>query len=374
MKKVIALYLPQYHTIPENDEWWGKGFTEWTNTRKSKPLYKGHYQPREPYNDNYYDLSDVTVMEKQAELAKKYGVYGFCYYHYWFKDGKKLLEKPIENMLQDKNVDIPFCLCWANENWARTWDGGNKEILIRQDYGDVDDWDEHFKYLIQFFKDDRYIKINNKPVMLMYKPELMDKAAEMRAYWEEKCIIEGFDGLIFIRQNPESLYDLNYDDSFIDYSVKFEPISSRLYELKKETKYTALKRIENNKILMSFYRLYLYFKPKKIHILDYDHAWDVILNQEEFNDESLINGAFVDWDNSPRKKNGMCYKGASPEKFEKYFSELLKKPTGLNFIFINAWNEWGEGAYLEPDKKYGYAYLEALKNALKKGGKDMALK
>lgn len=152
MKKIIALYLPQFHTIPENDKWWGNGFTEWTNTRKAKPLFKGHYQPKTPLNENYYDLSDVTVMEKQAELAKKYGVYGFCYYHYWFKNGKKLLEKPIENMLSDKKVKIPFCLCWANENWSRNWNGGNREILMEQDYGNKKDWDKHFEYLLNFLK------------------------------------------------------------------------------------------------------------------------------------------------------------------------------------------------------------------------------
>ena len=159
--------MPQFHAIPENDIWWGEGFTEWTNTKAAKPLFRGHYQPKEPLKDNYYSLLDSKTQEWQASLAKKYGIYGFCYYHYWFH-GKLLLEKPMENMLKNKKVDIPFCISWANETWSRTWSGQEREILIQQDYGNKSDWLKHIEYLVPFFKDSRYIKIDNKPLMLLY--------------------------------------------------------------------------------------------------------------------------------------------------------------------------------------------------------------
>jgi lipopolysaccharide biosynthesis protein len=172
IKKIrsIAIHLPQYHTIPENDEWWGEGFTEWTNVKKAKPLFEGHHQPHVPLSNNYYDLSENKALCKQAELAKKYGIDGFCFYHYWF-NGKKLLEKPLEQMLERGTPDFPFMLCWANENWTRTWDGMDKHILMKQEYGFEDD-EAHFDYLLPFFKDDRYIKIDGKPVFLVYRTEL----------------------------------------------------------------------------------------------------------------------------------------------------------------------------------------------------------
>ena len=166
--KTIAFYLPQYHAIPENDKFWGKGFTEWINTKKATPLFEGHYQPKVPLNENYYNLLDDNVKIWQADLAKKYGVFGFCYYHYWFKDGKKLLEKPLEQMLKNKDVNIPFCMSWANENWSKRWDGGNQEIIAEQDYGTEDDWKKHLLYMVQFFKDERYITLNGDPVFLIY--------------------------------------------------------------------------------------------------------------------------------------------------------------------------------------------------------------
>ena len=171
--KVLAMHLPQYHAIPENDAWWGKGFTDWVNVKKARPIYKGHKQPVIPLNNNYYDMTDASTLQWQADLAKKYGVYGFCYYHYWFKNGKKLLEKPVEMMLSNPKIDIPFCLCWANENWTKKWDGGNNEIIVEQDYGNENDLNKHMDYLCRFFSDKRYIRIDGAPLLLIYKPELI---------------------------------------------------------------------------------------------------------------------------------------------------------------------------------------------------------
>ena len=164
--KIIAFYLPQFHSFPENDEWWGKGFTEWTNVKRAKPSFKGHYQPRIPLNKNYYNLTDVNALKWQADIAKKYGVYGFCYYHYWF-DGHMLMEKPMEIMLQNKEVDLPFCICWANENWTKAWAQHSRKVLIAQTYGDKKDWEKHFYYLLPFFKDKRYIYKDGMPIFVI---------------------------------------------------------------------------------------------------------------------------------------------------------------------------------------------------------------
>lgn len=375
-KKIVTFYLPQFHTIPENDKWWGKGFTEWTNTRKAVPLFEGHYQPKTPLNENYYDLSDVTVMEKQAELAKRYGIFGFCYYHYWFKDGKKLLEKPIENMLKNPKVDIPFCLCWANENWTRNWDGGNREIIVEQNYGTQDDWEKHFLYFLDFFRDGRYITADGCPVLFIYKPEIIEHFNEMIDYWQKRIVEEGFPGIKIVCQFPHLLYSQllgikKIDQSRIDYYAKFEPAAEHTY-----TYAVGLTRLQQMKrtVMQHVYKVWNWVK-KTFHInlskktkqswpsvYDYDCSWDVILHHEPYGD-NLINGGFVDWDNTARNKNGRLYKGATPEKFGNYMEALLKKPSALNMVVVNAWNEWAEGAYLEPDEKYGYAYLEALKRA-----------
>lgn len=371
-KKVIAFYLPQFHTIPENDKWWGEGFTEWTNTKKAQPLFEGHLQPNTPLNENYYDLSDVTVMEKQAQLAKRYGIFGFCYYHYWFKDGKKLLEKPVEQMLKDKRVDMPFCMCWANENWSRNWDGGNREILMQQDYGTVKDWKKHFMYLLQFFRDERYIKYDNAPVLLIYKPEEIGRFNAMISAFKHFAVKAGFRDLIVISQYPTVIFDPDYKDLMIDYKVAFQPVASDLVDWYSTHKVSPLKK----SVISGARKLHIYETVKGIkkklikdeHLkalrkIDYDKAWDIILNKMPSSPD-IINGGFTAWDNTPRSKTGTVYVGASSQKFEDSMTKLLKKPSALDLVFVNAWNEWAEGAYLEPDERYGYAYLQALKNAV----------
>lgn len=361
-KKVIALYLPQYHEIPENNKWWGKGFTEWTNTKNAKPVFIGHYQPKIPLDNNYYDLSSPAVMEKQASLARKYGVFGFCYYHYWFKDGKKLLERPIEAMLEDHKIDIPFFLCWANENWSRNWDGGNKEIIMRQDYGNETDWEKHFCYLLEFFKDERYICFNGMPLLAIYKPEEISCFSEMASYLKKRAVEEGFKGLLIISQHPNCLTLNNFNLDLIDYAIKFQPASYWSNNLR----YFSLIESMIHRIDKKLVRLRNKISLRDDHhkYYDYDDAWNAILNKQPFGDK-YINGAFVDWDNTARRqKDGTIFIGATPQKFKKYMGLLLKKESALDMIVVNAWNEWGEGAYLEPDSVHKYAYLEALQSAL----------
>ena len=372
-KKIIAFYLPQYHAIPENDKWWGKGFTEWTNTRKALPIFEGHYQPKIPLNESYYDLSDITVMEKQSILAQKYDVYGFCYYHYWFKNGKKLLEKPIEQMLDDPKVNIPFMLCWANENWTRNWDGGNSEVIAKQEYGKEKDWKIHLEYLLQFFRDDRYIKYQGKPLLAIYKPEQIILFNEMISYWRKAMKKAGFPDIIILRQHPGKIMKQQ------DYSIKFQPpaawaqwntdgyyktdsVKTRIKSIVKKT----MVRLGREELMQQLIvKRFAESRQKKtpIRLYDYDECWRSILDDEVFNDK-MCSGGFTAWDNTPRSRHGIIVHGSTPQKFETYMAELLRKPSAMNLVFVNAWNEWGEGAYLEPDEKYGYAYLEALKNAL----------
>lgn len=361
--KIIAFYLPQFHAFPENDEWWGKGFTEWTNTKKSKPIFKGHYQPHTPMNQNYYDLVlDESVLPRQIKLAKEFGVDGFCYYHYWFANGKKLMEKPIERMLADKSLDMPFCLCWANENWSRRWDGSEESILMAQDYGDKEGWVKHFDYLEDFFQDERYIRDDQgRPVLLIYKPQLIDTLGELLACWRKLAVEAGFPGLCIACQYPQ--YGDSIEEKF-DYHIEFEPAATTgipgynfISAWKISPKYAL--EVGTTKFLQATrirsYKKYSYKDAVKASI------------QRPLRNEKEWLGAFTGWDNTARRgRNSIVYHDSTPEVFEEYVKEQLKKSMQAGqegILFINAWNEWAEGAHLEPDEKYGMKYLEALKRA-----------
>lgn len=242
--KVIAFYLPQFHNIPENDEWWGDGFTEWVNVKKSKPLYEGHYQPRVPLNENYYNLLDDNVKKWQVDLAKKYGIYGFCYYHYWFS-GHMLLEKPMEQMLANKEIDLPFCVCWANEPWTKAWVGDAKKVLIPQNYGREKEWREHFDYLLPFFKDERYITVDGRPLFVLYRPEIVGCLNEMLDYWNKLAKENGFEnGFCFAYQNIDFDLAKDKDDSRFDLNIEFEPLYAYRDMFANQHKY--LKAIRRN--------------------------------------------------------------------------------------------------------------------------------
>ena len=374
--KVIAFYLPQFHNIPENDEWWGDGFTEWVNVKKSKPLYEGHYQPRVPLNGNYYDLLDDNVKLWQASLAKKYGVYGFCYYHYWFS-GHKLLQKPMEQMLANKAIDLPFCVCWANEPWTKAWVGDTKKVLIPQNYGGEEEWREHFEYLLPFFRDDRYIKINGRPLFVLYRPEIVNCLNPMLDYWNQLAMENGFtNGFCFAYQNVDFDLIKGKDDSRFDMNIEFEPLYAYRDMTAGQHKYLRrMRRLVSNWAGKHFgidllkYGENFFNKNKP---LSYDKAWEAILKRKLASKKN-VPGAFVGFDNSPRRgKNGAkIYDGATPEKFQQYFSKQVKRAREVyhsDMLFITAWNEWAECGYLEPDEKYKYGYLEAIKKALEENG------
>ena len=370
--KIIAFYLPQYHEIPENNEWWGKGFTEWTTMKKAKPLYEGHYQPRIPMDGNYYNLLDPKVMEWQCKIAKDYGLYGFCFYHYWF-DGHLLLQKPVEQYLKDEKCELPFCICWANEHWTRAWESKKNQVLIAQRYGGEKEWIEHFEYLKPFLCDPRYIHIDGKPLVIIYRPELIDCLEKMLKCWQKLAINCGIGELSFAYQYVNYDLDESKDKSLFDYAIEYQPVYATTYMgmdvarnktiSKNKTKLFFEKKFH---VILDFNSIKHLFRkgPKKT---SYDLTWKYILNHKP-KDMKHLPGAFVDWDNTPRKgENGTVFTGATPEKFREYMKKMIiraKTEYKKDYIFMFAWNEWSEGGYLEPDEKYGYDYLKSIKRAL----------
>ncbi len=343
--RVIAFYLPQFHPIPENDKWWGKGFTEWTNVKKSKPLFKGHKQPRVPLNENYYNLLDDNTFKWQINLAKKYGIDGFCFYHYWF-NGKLLLEKPLENYLSNKSLDFPYFFSWANEPWARTWDGENTKVLMHQIYGGNEDIINHFNYMLPFFRDSRYIKKDNKPIFVLYRAESISYLKEMIRLWNDLAKQNGFDGIYFIESLTAYQKEKMYQET--DACFYFEPMWIH------KNQYSITHRM----ICRMFSIL---FNVKYVRL--YKTSMNNIIKSEKISKDRYA-GFFVDWDNSPRRgRESAIYWGTSIKLFEKYLIKQFDKMVAAEcpVLFINAWNEWAEGTYLEPDTVNNYSYLEAIK-------------
>jgi len=341
--KLIAFYLPQFHPIPENDAWWGKGFTEWTNVTRATPRFPGHHQPQLPSDLGFYDLRLPETRAAQAELAREYGIHGFCYYHYWF-NGKRLLERPFEEILASCEPDFPFCLCWANENWTRRWDGAEREVLIGQNYNDDDDR-EHIQYLIKAFRDPRYIRVDGKPLILIYRARHLPDPKRSLTIWRNEARKSGV-GELFIcrvenffneRDNPHALG--------FDASVDFQP------------DWKAIK-VDNPSVAL----------PDDHFVIDYRDLVETVLAREEV-PHLRFPGVTPAWDNSARrKKNAFIIADSTPEAYEYWLAETLRRikdrPESQQLVFINAWNEWAEGNHLEPDQKFGRGYLEATRNAL----------
>ncbi|MEN6473621.1 MAG: glycoside hydrolase family 99-like domain-containing protein [Syntrophaceae bacterium] len=339
--RTIAFYLPQYHPIPENDQWWGKGFTEWTNVAKAKPLFESHYQPHIPADLGFYDLRLAEVREAQAELAKEYGISGFCYYHYWF-NGKRLLHRVLDEVLESGRPDFPFCLCWANENWTRAWDGRQGEVLIQQNYNEEDDRN-HIRWLLKVFRDKRYIRIDDRPLMLVYLSKSIPDPARSMQIWREEAEEAG-----------EALYLCKVESAPWEYGapgirgfdacIEFQPDWGNLGPVRKQ--------LSNGHI-----------------VFDYAEIVDRMLNKPvpPYKRFPCVTPM---WDNSPRRKQGaLIIDNSTPDHYERWLNSVVNKLDTFqlddHIIFINAWNEWGESNHLEPDMKNGRAYLEATKRALK---------
>lgn len=356
--RIIAFYLPQFHTIPENDKWWGKGFTDWVNVKKTRPIFRGHEQPKCPLNDNYYDLSNPETLRWQTELARKYSVFGFCFYHYWF-NGKLLLEKPAELLLANKDININFCFSWANEPWARTWDGKAHQVLMPQNYGIKSDWKSHFDYILPFFKDERYIKEDGRPMMLIYKSTSIPCAKEMMDYWNELAQQEGFAGIHFV----ETLRGESIDKRPLPYlaKVEFEPARTNMQQHWLMLNYKRIRRKVIGALNIFFHLSIPQNRP--FHFADVAKKSIALTSPG-----GTYGGVFVGWDNTPRR--GLISTIVLPptkEEFKKYLISKIRQTKNCyhtNYVFVNAWNEWGEGAVLEPDTIHHYQYLEALKEAI----------
>lgn len=347
--KIFAYYLPQYHCIPENDEWWGKGFTEWTNVKKAKPLFKGHKQPQIPLNNNYYDLSKVETIKWQEQLMKEYNIDGLVFYHYYFT-GKKLLEKPAEMLLNNKNIDINFFFCWANHTWYRSWQG-KKDILVEQKYGDIEDWEKHFDYLLPFFKDKRYQKIDNKPILMLFNSSFEEKNRIIE-FFNKKCLENGFSGICIIESTHKYNVKKTQINNDITHFYHFREPTSAWFSYTRNCfhifirSYNLLKKLLSNKGCKTLIK----YNGNKFY--------KIMIKKAKKHSDDVIRGLYFEWDNTPRHG----YRGyiITPPK-KKLFTKYMNLVKDDQFLFLNAWNEWCEGMMMEPTEADGYKYLEWIK-------------
>lgn len=348
--RLIAFYLPQFHPIPENDAWWGQGFTEWTNVTKAKPLFPGHYQPHLPTDLGFYDLRVRETRRDQIRIAKEYGIDGFCYHYYWFS-GTRLLNQPLDDMLADPESDMPFCLCWANENWTRRWDGAEREILIAQHYH-PDDALEFIKSVIPFFADPRYIRLNGMPFLVVYCPQHLKDPHETISIWRDFCRLEGIGEIHLCAALIYSNED--YAQYGFDSGVEFPPHNSKCI---------------NVAASLPFY------EPFLGNVISYDEIARSYLDRK-YRHGNVFRALFPSWDNTARTgSRAVIVIGSTPENYGVWLAEAIRRtcedfPEEDRFVFINAWNEWAEGCHLEPDRRHQRGFLEATLEA-KLGGKSI---
>lgn len=374
--RIIALYLPQYHPIPENDEWWGPGFTEWTNVAKAKPLFRGHYQPRIPADLGFYDLRLPEVREKQAELAREAGIEGFCYYHYWFGNGKQLLQRPFDEVLESGKPDLPFCLCWANHDWTnKTWKKGSSlrtDSMIMKMHYSTDDHIAHFNHLLPAFRDERYIKVDGRPIFGIWAPHTFPDVRRFIDLWQEMAHAAGLPGIHFVGYTNnaagrtadgrltlwdthqaasiyKSVLDLGFDavmssGLFRAQSMCHGKLRMLLYYISKNTPLPTSNHTDYARVMRHYY-------------VDED-AW-----------ENVYPTLLPQWDRTPRagsKTNLLT--DATPQRFQHTVEQAIRlvahKAPQHQLLFLKAWNEWGEGNYVEPDLKYGHGFIQAIRQAI----------
>lgn len=360
--RLIAFYLPQFHPIPENDEWWGKGFTEWTNVTKAKPLFPGHYQPHIPTELGYYDLRVPETRQAQAELAQQYGIEGFCYWHYWF-NGRRLLERPFQEVLTSGEPKLPFCLAWANESWTGIWYDAPNKILVEQTYPGLEDYQAHFEAIKEAFFDDRYIKVDGKPIFIVYRPQKIPDPKLFCDYWRELADKAGLPGLYLMGViiTPHWLPEQAGFDASIPINPDFSQGNYRRSLIKKKprrsTVLEALSALDTKITLKRTRNLpHIYCYEESIR-----HAFLHYLESQSY---PCI---FSNWDNTPRSRvNGRVFLNSTPELFRIHLRDALnqvaQRPDEQKLIFVRSWNEWAEGNYLEPEQKYGRGFLEVIRD------------
>ena len=376
--RIIGLYLPQYHPIPENDEWWGKGFTEWNNVVKAKPLFRGHYQPHLPADLGFYDLRLPEVREQQAELAREAGLEGFCYYHYWFGNGKQLLQRPFEEVLASGKPDFPFCLCWANHDWtSKTWEKGSSlrhdTMIMKMEYS-REDYIRHFNYLLPAFRDPRYIKVDGKPLFAVWAPRNILDGREFIDLWQKLAQENGLKGIHFVGQTDNTGKALsgkkaNYysADMAKDYyksvlDMGFDAVMSQGYR-------RAVALAQGRAKMMLKLLSFISFMPTYSKI-DYGRLMDNYYVEED-RWENVYPTLLPQWDRTPRAGSKTeIVTSSSPDKFQHYTEQAIQiianKQPEHQILFLKSWNEWGEGNYVEPDQKFGHGWLQAIGNAMRK--------
>ncbi|MEI7861521.1 MAG: glycoside hydrolase family 99-like domain-containing protein, partial [Planctomycetota bacterium] len=343
--KAIAFYLPQFHPIPENDAWWGKGFTEWTNVTKAQPQFAGHHQPQLPGELGFYDLRLSDIRDQQAQLAREYGLHGFCYYYYWFS-GRRILERPLRMMLDAGTPDFPFCICWANENWTRTWDGLEADVLLHQEHTPASDL-AFIKDVLPILKDPRYIRVNGAPLLLVYRVSLLPTPARTSALWRQACREAGLETIhlcaVETAGTPEPP-TIGFDST-----AQFPP--HNLQTRRSESTVADLNPLFTG----------------QIHNYEWTVAEEMTAPPESYR---RFRGVMPSWDNTARRGPASnIFVNSSPEAYEVWLKSVVDAtkrdlPPSERLLFINAWNEWAEGAHLEPDQKFGRRYLEATRRAL----------
>lgn len=355
--EVFAMYLPQFHRIPENDKWWGEGFTEWDNVKAAVPLYKDHQQPQIPL-DGYYDLSNVDSIRRQAELLKKYKIKGFCFYHY-YSVGRMLLQTPSELLVEAKDIDIEYFFSWANHDWRRTWYKFNNEMLFKQEYGNKEEILSHYRYLRKFFCDTRYKKIKNKPIFMIYRSDSIPNFDLMKNIWDFEAKKDGFDGIYFV----STITGMGLDENAKDYDAyfDFEPdsiIAEQISPIVKSVQSWRAKIVPRlNKII-----------PFKIFRQKFNYRYLLKMSEEyriDHRGKSYISGAFARWDNTPRHSyNARLILGSSPEAFMAMLESRVHTENGTGIVLVNSWNEWSEGSNIEPNTIDGTKYLEVIREVL----------
>jgi lipopolysaccharide biosynthesis protein len=353
--RLIAFYLPQFHPIPENDAWWGEGFTEWRNVARARPLFEGHYQPHIPADLGFYDLRLPEARRAQAELARAYGIYGFCYYHYWFH-GRQLLERPFNEVFTTRQPDFPFCLCWANESWSRRWDGSENEVLVQQSYSAEDDA-RHIAPLLPYFKDPRYIKIGGRPLFLIYRVDALPNPAGTAQLWRRAADEAGLPGVYLCDVISSGVLDPEPTRFGLDAAVEFQPDWRNLPPL--------IFQKQGGRVARLLHR----GSPATPPVRSYPELVASTIGRPE-PDYKVLPCVTPAWDNSPRIGNrGIIFVDSTPDRYRRWLETAIERSTARfvgeeRLVFINAWNEWAEGNHLEPDLRWGRSYLEATCRAL----------